>query len=542
MTVSTRAGRRTRVSADGPRAKRVGAPPAAVWLLAGLQLLLAAGWALLVPVYRAPDEPQHTDLALALSRGEDYPAAFDRRVSAQITSTSALGNLSVDGTPQPNRELRYEAQAAAPRTARPSFAGAAEDEATEFRNQMPQHPPGYYLLAGQVFAALPEATSWDLQVLIVRLLGALLVAPLPVLAWAAAAALVGDPRVALTAAAVPVAIPQLAHIAGAVNNDALLVLASAATTAALARVLAGDLRLRVAVIAGLAAGVALYAKGFALVLPPWIVLAYAVAVWRAAPGRRQWPRALSSAALAVAIASAVGGWWWVRNVLVYGTVQPEGFAAPAAPAAFVPDAGLWAQLAFSRLVLRFWGQFGWLEVPLPWALAWGLCALGAGTAAVALCVPRWPAKNRRAELAVLLAPLPLLLAIVLPGAWTIYARTGGPAGLQGRYLYPGLVGLATAVAVGAALLLRRRGARWLPLGVLGAAGVLHGYAALLVLRHFYGPPDPVVQTAWRGLLAWSPLPPAGIVAVLLATLLVGLAAAVALTAGAARARPGRRAR
>jgi 4-amino-4-deoxy-L-arabinose transferase-like glycosyltransferase len=517
----------------------VGAPPAAVWLLAGMQVLLAVGWALLVPVYRAPDEPQHTDLALALSRGEDYPSAFDRRISAQITATSALGNLSADGAPQPDRALRYEAQAAAPRTARPSFAGAARDEPTEFRNQMPQHPPAYYLLAAQVFAALPEATSWDLQVVIVRLVGALLVAPLPLLAWATAAALVGDPRVALTAAAVPVAIPQLAHIAGAVNNDPLLVLASAVTTAAVARVLAGDLRLRVAAVAGLAAGVALYTKGFALVLPPWIALACAVPVWRAAPGRRPWQRALASAALATAAATAVGGWWWVRNVLIYGTVQPTAFAAPDAPAGFVPEVGFWAQLAFSRLVLRFWGQFGWLEAPLPWALVWGLFALVAGAVAVALCVPRWPAKHRHAELAVLLAPLLLLLAIVLPGAWTIYARTGGPAGLQGRYLYPGLVGLATVAAVGAVLLGRRRGARWLPLGVLAAAGLLHGFAALLVLRHWYGPPDPVLQAAWRGLLAWSPLPPAGILVVVVATLLTGLAAAVALAAGAVRAHPGR---
>src|SRR5690625_48596 len=211
-------------------------------------------WAVVVPIYRAPDEPQHIDLARALALGEPYPEAFDRQMSAPMAETSRLGNLSADGTPEPDRQLRYVPGEASPREARPSFSGAADEVPTEYVNQMPQHPPLAYVVNGALLRIVPEQTSWDVQVFGLRMLGALIVAPLPLLAWAGATILLRDQRVAVTAAAFLLTIPQLAHIAGAVNNDTLLILLSAMVAVGICRVLVGNTALSTAIGLGFLAG------------------------------------------------------------------------------------------------------------------------------------------------------------------------------------------------------------------------------------------------------------------------------------------------
>ncbi len=59
---------------------------------------------------------------------------------------------------------------------------------------------------------------------------------------------------------------------------------------------------------------ALLTKGLALYLPLTMELGYLVAVCRTS---LRW--ALPAAALAMGVAFCLGGWWWVRNRLLYGT-------------------------------------------------------------------------------------------------------------------------------------------------------------------------------------------------------------------------------
>jgi small subunit ribosomal protein S36 len=295
--------------------RRAGPVPAAVWVLVGVQLLLGVGWSLLAPLYRAPDEPQHMDLVLVMARGEGYPGPYDRRMGAQVIASAQRANLPFDDAAMPDRSGRFTAAEAPGRGQRPAFAALAPDEPTDLVNQMPQHGPAYYAVAGAAVGALPAATAWDAQVWLVRVLTALLVAPLPLLAWLTAARVVPDGRVALAAAAVPLVVPQLAHVAGSVNNDGLLILTYAAATAVLAGVAAGDLRLRTAATAGLLAGLALLTKGFALSLYGVAAVAYAVPAWRRRRAGEPLAPALLGLGLTAAVATAVGGWWWVRNTL-----------------------------------------------------------------------------------------------------------------------------------------------------------------------------------------------------------------------------------
>jgi small subunit ribosomal protein S36 len=518
-----------------------GTPPAAVWGLVGLQLLLGIGWSLLAPIYRAPDEPQHMDLVLHVARGAPYPGAFDRQVGTQVTRSAERANLSFEGDPMPERGQRFTSEEAPARTQRPSFAAFGPDRSTELVNQMPQHGPLYYLLAGAATGALPSATSWDVQVWLVRVLSAALVAPLPLLAWWTARVVVGDRRAALAAAALPVAIPQLAHVAGAVSNDSLLILAFGIATAALAHVLVGDLRLRTALVVGAAAGAALLTKGFALALYGVIPIAYVLGARHHGRTRlaERARAAAPGAALSLAVATAVGGWWWIRNVVRYGTPQPYPFPYGDLPAEPVVDLGFWVPYFTSRMALRFWGQLGWVEVALPWPLVWGLSFALLGLMGAALLLRRAPVSSRRPELLGLLAPLAGLGAIVVYGALTQYLETGIPAGTQGRYLFPAVTGMAAVAGAGAMALWGRRG--WLvPVAVVGVALALQCFAGLRALEHWYGPEGGGVALAARAAAAWAPVPPTGllVVAVLLALTGVGSVVAVALeTARAPSAHP-----
>ena len=519
-----------------PHPSRAGRPPAAIWALALLAFALSLGWSLLAPAYRAPDEPLHVDLALAVAYEPAYPGAFDRRVSAAVAETARLAHLSEDGAPElRNGPLR--AEVAPPRTDRPSFAELGLGEPTVHPNQMPQHPPLYYGFAALVIRALPVDAPWDFTVWVLRAADAALVALVPLFAWAAARVLTGDLATSRIAAVLAIAVPQAAHIAGSVNNDNLLTVLGAGLTVLVVRILAGDTGRRTALVVGIVTGLALLVKAFALVLVGWVALAYAVAAIRARRSMHPaWP-AVRAGLVAVAVAACVGGWWWIRNLGLYGTVQPDAFGAPDAVAGFQHDWMFWAGWFTSRVVLRFWGQMGWLEVALPWPLVWALFGFMTALVTAGIAAPPDTRRGRRADRLMLLVPLVGMLAAVAVGTAGIYLRTGLPAGVQGRYLYAGLAGLAVVAAVGAARLAgfqRRRVPAPLLVGVL----LLHAYAAVRALRVWWGPAGSTVEESLRALVAWAPIPPAAVAAVVAGVVLTAAGGVMFAAADARQPAPG----
>lgn len=524
------------VSADTTASARPAlrsATPITVWALCALQLLVALGWSVTVPIFRAPDELQHVDLARYVAAGEGYPDPGTLSLSRQVVVAGQRAQFSSQAASQPDRTVRFRVEDATPRRARLSFAAMAERHApSEVVNQMTQHPPLYYAATGGVLALLPETTSYDVQVWLLRALGALAVAPLPWLAWATVRWLVDDQRAALAAAAVPLTIPMLAHIGGSVGNDGPLAVLGGVFTVGLARLVAGDARVRTGVLLGLAAGLGLLTKAFALAWLAALPVAAVVAVRR---GRLRPSRAAACAGYAGALAAVVGGWWYARNVVRFGELQPT--LGPFPDVADGPGVGEWLVLVVSRLPLRFWGQFGWVEVALPWTVVW-LATGGLAVAVIAaVAARRPPAAGFRWPAVTLLVPLAATLAGVVLGAARLYLLTDAPAGLHGRYLYGGVAGLAAVVGVGAATLAGWR-ARWLPVTLLGVAVVLNVMGQWLALRHWWGPAEPdTTVVALQALLAWAPLPDGAVVG--LGVLLVGctLAIAVGLVRQARTARP-----
>jgi hypothetical protein len=254
-------------------------------------------------------------------------------------------------------------------------------------NQMIQHPPLVYAAGAALLAGLPGAQDWayDQQVFLLRALNIALVAPLPILCWAAARRFGLSEPLAGSAALLPLAIPGLTRVGSSFDNDGIIILATGALTVLLAGVMRGDLRLRTAAWVGLWLGVGLLAKAFALALPAVIACAYLVG-WQVrretgvpgtatTPGTRAGAGRLRTAvaclpwkpvALAIGVGSAAGGWWWVRSAILYGTLSPNGWATnpPRREPLLLPDSFFtWFRHFFNVMIDRFWGGLGMFEPP-----------------------------------------------------------------------------------------------------------------------------------------------------------------------------------
>ncbi len=172
--------------------------------------------------------------------------------------------------------------------------------------------------------------------------------------------------------------------------------------------------------------------------------------------------ALGRALVVSVLALALGGWWWIRNVIAYGTPQPGVRLRER-----VPDVEL-DLLRFAgdfgeRFIGSFWGNFGWREAHLPIGVSIGMTVLVV-VAVAAACWGQWPR-------VVLVLPALVASAMVLSSGWGAFKKTGVSYATQGRYLFAGIAGLSVLVALGIARLLRGR-TTWQPLVMLDLAVAL----------------------------------------------------------------------
>jgi small subunit ribosomal protein S36 len=477
-----------------------------VWLLTGLQALLLVSHSLLVPTWRGPDEPKHVDLVVALIEGRGYPAYDQRTMDPGIRRSHPLVRYQ-----EGSRHLRRDE--AMPRRDRPSRAELEErapPTEVELRggdlNHMAQHPPSYYvyLAAASVVtdALAPGAGlgSYDREVATMRLLSLVLAVPLPLLAWASGRAAGASQAISTAAAVIPLGIPQLTHVGSVVNNDTLLILVMGVLTVVAVRFAAGHVTRRGVVAAGVLTGLALLVKAFAFVVPVWLLVAI---VW----GRRRgggWP---SLVGLYVGTTFLAGGWWWLWNLLRHGALHPSlEYANRLAekPAGMELDVSGWLGDWLPSMSNRFWGSFGWVEVPLP--AVWTTSA----TVVVVVGVVAALAGGRRLlprKVAVALAlPTLLLAGLVFLSGFRLYRISAVAAMVQGRYLFGGVIGLSALVAVGLSRLLGRR-ERLLPALLLLAAAAMQLRAVAALLEAFWGEEGSGVVEGLAAAGAWSPWSP-----------------------------------
>jgi 4-amino-4-deoxy-L-arabinose transferase-like glycosyltransferase len=402
-----------------------------------------------------------------------------------------------------------------------------------------QHPPLYYLLGAGVVGLVPgwQDAPLDRVWLTLRWWNALLALPLPLLLFATARRMRLPEPLPVAAALVPLAVPELTHLESAVNNDNLLVVLGACATLLVTRVLTGDLTRRTAALLGLVATLALLTKGFALLFPAWVVLAYAVAAYR----HRERLRAAATSLLVAALVMLPGAAWWVRNVVVHGMLQPHG--THATPPDLTPlygwsDGGLtWLGRFAERMTTLFFVQdhAAAREQDASWWMARvALVVVLAGLTAALVHRP-----VDRLHALVLLFPVPALAGIVARGSWEQFAAFHDVgAAQQGRYLYTGLVGLMVVALAGAALL-RPGWRRAVPMALLVLAGGMHLAYQHDVWNLYWMPDDAGLGALLRAAAAvvhWYAFPGAVPMVVAAGGLALGAAVAVSLARTALGAR------
>ena len=529
-------------------------PPAAVWAATALFGLVTALWTVAVPAFRAPDEAAHLDLVLYLAEGHGYPA-FDGRFFGEAVGLDTDRHLVELSRPWP----RFAAGDAPPRASRPDvedLGGTAPDAdarrndpdragAPYVYNQMPQHPPLHYLGMATVLRLerllLPGdgLPSLDRELGLLRLVDVALVTPLPLLAWATVARLGGDDRAGTVAALLPLGLPQLTHIGGALNNDDLFTPLGGLLAVLLAGVGRGRRSRRTDLAVGLVLGLALLTKAFAVMFVPWVAAAYLLGALSARrangtaparPAHRWWRRGSGRAR------RGRGGGGRGR-VVVAGEL---GAVRRAGPDDRDPDADRRPTPAGHH------PRPGRLPAGVPRPpprpdLGLGRRGHAQGRASArggrppdgrrrrdhGRRPPRRPPGPRRhpagrtAPVGPRLAWLPTLLvaAFVLRRALGLHETTGKVAFVQGRYLFGALVAAMAVVALGASRLLGRAA----PAAALAVVAALQAATLARVLDASWTGTAPFGPV--RGMLAWAPWPPAAVLAV--------AAAAVAVTGGLA---------
>jgi 4-amino-4-deoxy-L-arabinose transferase-like glycosyltransferase len=404
--------------------------------------VLGVLYAINTPIWQVPDEPAHYNYIHALVEDRSLPVIepqdYDQEYLVELVSRQFPPEMPVDS-------ITYE----------------------------DHQPPLYYLLA------IPVYLSAGGEVLALRLFSVAIGAGLLVAAFRSVRILFPDRHsVALIAAALIAFLPQRLAMMAGVNNDGLAELMVGVVlwmSLNYVRGLASGRRFLIAL--GVVVGLALLTKTTAYVVIPVVVLA----IWlreRREEQARPLITAATKAGLVLLVAGLLVAPWLIRNVMVYGLTDPLGLASHNAAVVGQPRTADWlAEYGMTGLLQRavqttfqsFWGQFGWMGVPLQPAvyvlllLVAGLQMLGFVGWLVDRQGPRLEPDQRDGMW--LIAVSAFVTLILFIGYNFTFVQH------QGRYLFPALIPLALWATLGLDWLLGPRMAHWSAAGC-GALGAV----------------------------------------------------------------------
>jgi hypothetical protein len=423
-----------------------------LWLYLGL-------WAVLKPLFQAPDEPQHLLRAASVrlqpwaARTPDVLTLDPRFLNPLVLwPPPNIGNIFFNAA----SHLSYEDIAilqATPWQTPPPLA--------PYRTPLATYPTGYY----STIFGLAEATTWlghltpyqntyAYRAWTVMLAGLLWLAVHRVLQRTP-----GAERHATALLAFLVLNPMLAFVTSSVTPDSVNVPLATLAVLLVYRTLVTGGAIWLAAAALLACG--LTKPSFLLILGslplPMLV------TWRA--GAIAW-RQMAAAALAAARAGAIG-------FCAFYAWSPPRFFGGNVPKTIT--LGAYASYYIDRLPMiwrSYWGVLGWLDYQLD---TWWYAALLAIVVVIAIAVRRrTPDEARLARFAALLGVSYLVLMTI--GEYA-YLSTAG-YNFQGRHLFP------ACIAFSGLMLHDNKYARWTLLGFLAVMNVVLMHET--IVRYFNG--------------------------------------------------------
>ena len=318
-------------------------------------LLVGGLYATQVPAWQAPDEPAHYNYVRQLADGRlpvISPGDWDQAYLEEIKGARFAPEYSVTA-------IEYE----------------------------DWQPPLYYLLITPVFILSGGA------LLPLRLASLLIGVGIIVLAYHIARLLFPQAEWVAWSTAVFVAfIPQHVAMLASINNDSLselligllLYLTLRWITRQGIRNQRDDRRWLIGL--GLILGLGFLTKATVYLMTPVLAIVLLWQYWRT------WQRLFQAFVLLFAPAFLLGALWWVRNIIVYGGLDILGKAAHDSVVVGQPRTVDWiSQYGVVETIEQFlqttfnsfWGQFGWMAVPMQTEVYWLLLVLS-GTAVVGL--------------------------------------------------------------------------------------------------------------------------------------------------------------
>lgn len=435
-----------------------------------LFVLLALGYSVINPLHEATDELRHYRFVRYIAAYQRLPVQGQEPCRSQSLHPPlyyALGVVAT-GRIETGRDICHTPPH------NPFWAYRYADVGVDNKNQYLHGPDTAFPWHGEALAAH-----------ILRAINVLFGVLTVWLTWATGRMIWPAQRALAAGATAFVAFnPMFLYMSGAINNDVIAACSGAAVLWACARLLRDPrgLSLGHGALLGAFYGLALMSKFNMVVVALLIAATMTWVAWR----RRQWRIWFKAAALSIAVAALIAGWWFVRNQLLYG--EPTGFRTVTElwgarnPRESLGLAILELPLAWSTL----WGRFGFGQIPLPQAVYDGLAWLvGAGLLGAVVAI--WRA--RRAPDAGDELPFFALLAlnVLLAFAVLFNYMLVSPAGAMGRFFFPGLPALAlltffglSALAQGLWRMVRRRRAPGRSATVLAATAAL-AHAAMIGL-------------------------------------------------------------
>ncbi len=294
---------------------------------------------------------------------------------------------------------------------------------------------------------------------------------------------------ALTTAVFVAFLPQHMAMITSANNDALAELLLAAILYGLVVIGQSEsFRARDYLILGILLGLGYLTKGTVYPISAVVIL---LLVWRF---WREWSQLIKAGLLVFVPAFLLGALWWIRNMAVYGGLDILGKAAHDSVVVGQPRTAEWvAQYGLSETIGRFvqtsfnsfWGQFGWMTVPMTYPswlypLLWVFTGLALAGLIVAAFSERRSLARHKLPILILLTLFLLTLAVHIGYNLTFVQH-------QGRYLFPALIPISLGLAVGLGLWLRPLRRRWprivfvIPAGLAAALILLDLYALFRVI-------------------------------------------------------------
>jgi hypothetical protein len=483
-------------------------------------ILLAVGalltfWSIITPPLSTVDEPVHFNSILRVMQGGGWPPPQSAPVlEGTFVALQEAGN-PFKGTPALGEMPRPEDRSVV------TDLSAGNLDGVTGLDWMTQHPPTYYGLTAGILTILGAGEwRWDQLVACARVISIAFTVGGVAFALASVRRVTSWSAATLIGGLAVVSVPQFFNVLSLVTNDSLTVLACSGMIYFVVRSLTPrEPGWRPALIdaigAGAFLGLGLLTKGTMLTAIPALLLALLVAGWRT---EGSWLRRITPAAVAMATAFAIGGWWWLRNILVFGEIQSSNSGSGREDEPFDGySLSGFVRLVAWQLTRTFWGSIR-SSLSLP---TWSVVLLG-GAFAVALVFVL--VRSRMRLVVALIGVVPLLTAaLIVFHAWEVFWNSGRIVGIQGRYFFPSitLYMLVIALAWQMLSLPRPRGVRVAFAVAAGGLAVLVGaWGTMFVYRQRWG----AIDGGWSAMVNAGPFDSAAVALVAIFALFAALLA------------------